>query len=73
MKAYYVKYLVNGSYEDVQGVQVLAHTKEEAYNIATFDLIPEKEGKVPYSSWVSSVTYNNGNVHYFNTCDGLAY
>jgi len=73
MKAYYVRYLVNGTYEECKGIQVPAHNKAEAYDIATYELIPQKEGRVPYASWVSSVTYNNGNVRYFNTCDGLAY
>lgn len=73
MKAYYVKYLVNGVYEEPKGIEVHAHNKAEAYDIATYELIPQKEGRVPYSSWVYSVTYNNGNYREFNTCDGLAY
>lgn len=73
MQAYCVRYLVNGTYETEKIIQVPARNKAEAYEIATYDLIPKKEGKVPYASWVSSVTYNNGNVRYFNTCDGLAY
>ena len=74
MKAYYVKYLVDGIWDEVKGVMVPAHNKEEAYDIATFELIPQIEGRVPYSSWVHSVTYNNGNYHEFAcTCDGLAY
>lgn len=73
MKAYYVHYLVNGTYEEVKGIMVPAHNKEEAYDIATFELIPKKEGRVPYASWVHSVTYNNGNYREFNTCDGKAY
>lgn len=74
MKAYYVKYLMNGTYDDVQGIMVPARNKAEAYDRATFEMIPEANGgRLPYASWVSSVTYNNGNVRYFNTCDGQAY
>lgn len=73
MKAYTVKYLLNGTFDEVKSISFLAKNKIDAYDKATFELIPEKEGRVPYSSWVYSVTYNNGNYHLFNTCDGLAY
>lgn len=72
MKAYYVKYRIYGSAE-VKGIDFLAHTKEEAYDKAVYELIPQKEGEMPYSAWVESVTYNNGNVHYFNTHEGMPY
>lgn len=78
MKAYYVKYQLNGYWEKPQGVQVIANNKAEAYDKAVNEVIPQKhkdeESKYyPYSAWVHSVTYNNGNVRYFNTCDGKAY
>lgn len=73
MKAYYVKYQINGWWEEEKGIGFLAKNKADAYDKAVFELIPEKEGKCPYSAWVHSVTYNNGNVKYFNTCDGKAY
>lgn len=72
MKAYYVNYRMYGTGE-VKGIQIPARNKEEAYDVATYEKIPEIEGTIPYSSWVESVTYNNGNVKYFNTCEGLAY
>ena len=72
MKPYTVEYKSN-----VDGIQrkivVLANSKYDAYDKATYEEIPKLEGCLPYSSWVRSVTYNNGNVHYFNTCEGLAY
>lgn len=73
MKAYYVEYLVNGSWEMPKGICVPARNKFEAYDIATYEMIPEIEGRIPYSAWVASVTYNNGNYKTFNTCSGLPY
>lgn len=68
MKAYYVKYTV-GSTGEEKGLALLARNKEDAYDKAVFEKIPEVEGTTPYSAWVHSVTYQNGNVKYFNTCD----
>ena len=73
MSAYYVKYKMNGFWEEEKGICVPARNKAEAYDKATYEMIPELEESVPYSSWVSSVTYNNGNCKYFNTFEGLAY
>ena len=72
MKAYTVKYRMYFAGEEKM-VDVLAENKGQAYDKATYEEIPAREGCVPYSSWVSSVTYNNGNYHRFNTCEGLAY
>lgn len=66
MKAYYVKYQLNGYWDIERGIDFLAKNKEDAYEKAVFELIPKKEGRHPYSAWVHSVTYNNGNVRYFN-------
>ena len=66
MKAYSVHYYLNGIYEQERYIIALASNKDEAYVKAVFDLIPEKEGRQPYAAWVDNVTYNNGNVHYFN-------
>lgn len=71
MAAYYVKYKVSGKGE--QGIQISARNKAEAYIKAFYEEIPKIEGELPYSAWVSSVTYNNGNCHYFNTSEGNAY
>lgn len=72
MKAYYVSYKMTESGE-VRGIEIHASSKAEAWDLATYEVIPAKEGSVPYSAWVSSVTYNNGNYHQFNTCEGLPY
>lgn len=69
--AYWVCYRVYGEAE--KGMQVIATSKADAYDKAFFDLIPAKEGTMPYSAWVSSVTYNNGNYRVFNTSEGNAY
>lgn len=73
MKAYYVKYLLNGEWEEPKGIGFLARDKFDAYDKAVFELIPQKEGKHPYSAWVYSVTYNNGNCRKFNTYSGKPY
>lgn len=69
---YHVKYR-KYQYSLEEGVDVIANNKAEAYDYAAFEVIPDKEGIYPYSAWVSSVTYNNGNCHYFNTSEGNAY
>ena len=47
----------------------LAGSKAEAYDKVVYEILPE----VPYSAWVSSVTYNNGNYREFNTHEGMPY
>ena len=71
-QVYHVKYKMHFS-DDEHGIDVIASNKAEAYDTATYDAIPEKMGYTPYSSWVHSVTYQNGNYRLFNTCEGLAY
>lgn len=58
---------------DEHHIDVVASSKVEAYDIATYELIPELTGSIPYSSWTDSVTYANGRVHYFCTSEGNAY
>ena len=58
---------------ETKKVDVLAKNKAEAYDKAVYEVIPRIEGELPYSAWVDSVTYQNGNVRYFNTCEGNAY
>lgn len=69
---YYVKYKIYGA-SDVKGIAVVANNKEDAYDIAVYERIPEIEETMPYSAWVSSVTYNNGNCRQFNTFEGNPY
>ena len=68
---YSVKYRMSG--EEPRMIDVIAKSKADAYDKATFEAIPAKEGALPYSAWVYSVTYQNGNYRRFNTCEGLAY
>lgn len=72
MKAYYVKYRTWQCAEE-KGLQVLAANKEEAYEKAMFEEVPRIEQTSPYSCWVASVTYNNGNYKCFNTFEGQPY
>lgn len=72
MKAYYVKYKMYFA-DEPKGIDFLADNKLDAYEKAVYTLIPEKEGGIPYSAWVHSVTYNNGNYREFNTFEGKPY
>lgn len=69
--AYWVEFRIIG--QGVQGIDVLAANKAEAYDKAVFEAIPAKYGECPYSAWVVSVTYNNGSYRRFNTSEGNAY
>lgn len=73
MNAYYVKYRMGGIYNQEKGIAVLARNKADAYDKAVYDEIPKIEMQLPYSAWVTSVTYNNGNCRYFNTSEGNPY
>lgn len=72
MKAYYVKYIMH-PFGTERGVDLLANNKQDAYDKAVYEIIPQKEGGAPYGAYVHSVTYNNGNHKLFNTCVGLPY
>lgn len=67
-KAYTVEYK-EYSTGAVQSVSILAPNKSEAY-YKFLDEAIEKLGFYPYSAWVSSVTYQNGNYRIFNTFEG---
>jgi hypothetical protein len=71
MSTYYVEYRLFGQRQT--GVNVGAKSKAEAYDKAVYELIPRIEGELPYSAWVASVTYQNGNYRQFNTFDGKPY
>ena len=70
---YTVHYIIAWSADGEKMIDVVASSKEEAYDIAAFEEIPKREGTLPYGAWVSSVTYQNGRCHYFNTSCGNAY
>lgn len=71
MKAYTVEYRIIGN--EVKRISFLAKNKIDAYDKAVYELIPQKEGEMPYSAWVYSVTYQNGNCRHFNTFEGNPY
>ena len=72
MKAYTVEYMLF-DYSRTESISFLAENKFDAYDKAVYELIPEKEGRSPWSAWVHSVTYSNGNYHRFNTWSGNPY
>lgn len=72
-KTYHIKFLLNGWHDDQQGIDVLARNKEEAYDKAVYEVIPQKYGRCPFGAYVASVTYNNGNHRDFNYDYGNAY
>lgn len=72
MSAYYVEYKMHSA-DHVHGIDLLAKNKADAYDKAVYELIPKEKGELPYSAWVVSVTYNNGNHRRFNTGEGNPY
>ena len=72
-KTYHVKYVMTFPSGKVKGIDVSAKSKQDAYVQATYSEIPYRENALPYASWVSSVTYNNGNYKEFNTFIGKPY
>lgn len=65
--AYWVEYKMHSA-DEVHGMQIIASSKEKAYD--NFMREMERQGEMPYSAWVSSVTYNNGRYKVFNTFEG---
>ena len=72
MKTYFVEYKMYSA-DRIHGIQSPAGNKIDAYEKAVYTLIPEKEGCIPYSAWVSSVTYKNGRYREFRTFEGNPY
>ena len=58
---------------ETKRIDVIDKNKADAWDKAVFVKIPNKEGEIPYSAWVESVTYQNGNYRVFNTSEGLPY
>ena len=69
---YHVRYFAY-QFAEEKGIDVAARSKAEAYDKAVYEAIPKKEGEHPYSAWVHSVTYQNGNYKRFNTFEGKPY
>ena len=72
MKSYTVEFKLHSAGE-VHRIILLAENKEYAYDRAVFEEIPKATGEQPYSAWVQSVTYQNGNCRTFNTHEGKPY
>ena len=72
MNAYCVEYKMHPT-DETHKICLLANNKADAYDKATYDLIPKNMEGIPYSSWVASVTYNNGNYRLFNNFEGKPY
>ena len=72
MKAYTVQYKMHSA-DKVREVSFLSENKHDAYLEATWGVIPQKEGMMPYSAWVHSVTYQNGKYRIFNNFEGNPY
>ena len=72
MKCYVIRYTMYQGAE-VKMVYLNARNKEEAYDKAVYEEIVKKEGTMPYSAWVESVTYSNGRMIRFNTFEGKPY
>ena len=72
MRKYVIEYRMNRNGK-VKSIEILANNKIDARAIALFEEIPSKEHDQPYSAWVASVIYNNGNQKEFNTFEGNPY
>lgn len=58
----------------VKQISVPANNKAAAYDKAVYEIIPDKEGQIPYSAWVYSKTYQNGKIKLFHyTMEGYPY
>ena len=65
MKAYTVHYRMYLA-ADTKSISFLAKNKEDAYDKAVYEIIPNLEHASPYEAYVYSVTYQNGNQKIFN-------
>lgn len=69
---YLVKYRLHQT-SPVDHIHVYALSKEEAYDYAVNEVIPDTDKYYPYSAWVQEVHYLNGRTHLFNTHEGKPY
>ena len=69
MKTFGVAYKLYSA-DTVHYISVVANNRESAYDLAVYHIIPKEVGQSPYSAWVNSVTYKNGNYKEFNTFEG---
>lgn len=66
MRTYIVRYRMNRGGK-VKEIEIPANSKVDARAIALFEAIPSTEHNPPYSAWVASVTFDNGNHKEFDT------
>lgn len=71
-KAYTVAYKLYSA-DTIRYISLLAYDKADAWDKAFYEEIPKATGDYPYSAWVESVTYQNGNERRFNTHEGKPY
>lgn len=70
---YHINYRMKDG-EPIKFIDVVAKSKQNAYNKATAEAIPTAEnGKKPLSAWVVSCTCQNGNYRRFNTTESKPY
>lgn len=72
MKRYMITFKLYES-DTEHSIEVMADSKENAWDMATYEAIPAERGEYPYSAWVSAAIYKSGKVHYFNTHEGMPY
>ena len=72
MNAYTVEYKLHSA-DRVRRISFLAKNKAYSWDRAAYEEIPKATGEYPYSAWVHSVTYQNGNCRRFNTHEGKPY
>lgn len=58
--------------DKVHNIDVIAKNKADAYDKAVYEELYRRK-EFPYSAWVHSVTYQNGNYRRFNTHEGMPY
>ena len=67
---YTVEYKMHSA-DKVRSIDVIATSKGDAWDTATWIAIPNRHnGEYAYSSWVASVKYKSGNTRRFNTFEG---
>lgn len=74
MKREYTVFYRRYEADDVHMVYVYASNKYDAWDQATYEIIPKQnDGSIPYSAWVDHVEMKNGRCKQFNTFEGMPY
>lgn len=69
---YHIEYKLHSA-DKIRSLDIVAKNKADAYDKAVYEAIPDREKEMPYSAWLVSVTYNNGNYRRFNNFEGNPY